>query len=129
MPVTLPSLNNFVHLHWAQYHRKRKEWGQWVMVAKTQAHVYGHPKLQRVRIEIERRCNRPIHDDDNLEASRKMLIDAIVENGILAGDTREVIVECTITQVKVAKRDAETVVRIYPITATSPIIASASLTE
>lgn len=115
MPVTLPSMNNFVKLHWSQYARQRKEWGQWVMVAKAQARVLGRPELKRVRIQIERRSPRPVYDDDNLAASRKWLMDALVQNGILLDDNREVIVECTITQIKVPKKEAETVVRICPI--------------
>lgn len=115
MPIALPSLNSFVKMHWAQYARHRKEWGQWVMVAKAQARVLGRPELKRVRIEIERRTARLILDQDNLQASRKWLMDALVQNGILADDSTEVIEQCTITQVKVPKKDGETVVRIYAL--------------
>ena len=112
--ATLPSLNTFVKNHWAQYHRQRKEWGQLVMVAKVQAHVRGDPKYSRVRLEIERHSARPIYDEDNLQAGRKFLCDALVQNGLISDDSTDVITECRVTQRKTTKAEAKTVVRIYP---------------
>lgn len=116
IPELLPSLNSMAGRgHWTAYHRDKKRWRDWVLVAKlNQAKLYGTPKYARARLEIDRYCVQPVKDADNLGASTKWLLDAIVAHGILADDSTEHIGTPKIQQIRCPRAEQRTVVRIYP---------------
>jgi hypothetical protein len=119
IPLLLPSFNRMGGAgrgHWTAWQKDKKQWSDWVMVAKlNQAKVYGQPRYERARVEIDRHCVQDIKDADNLRAGTKWLLDAIVGHGILKDDSREHIGEPVIRQVRCKRTDLPlTVVRIYP---------------
>ncbi len=118
LPLLLPSLNRMGGAgrgHWTAWQKDKKLWSDWVLVAKlNQAKIFGQPKHERARIEIDRHCTADIKDADNLRAGTKWLLDAIVSHGILKDDSTEHIGEPKITQVRCKRGDPpRTVVRIY----------------
>lgn len=124
IPLLLPSLNAMGGAgrgHWTAWQKDKKLWTDWVLVAKlNQAKVYGQPKLERARIEIDRHCVQDVKDEDNLRAGTKWLMDALVGHGILKDDSREHVGIPTITQIRCKRTDLpRTVVRIYPLDDTS----------
>jgi hypothetical protein len=120
IPELLPSLNKMAGAgrgHWSSWQREKKKWADWVLVAKhNQAKIFGTPKLERVRIHIERHCWSKITDDDNLRAGCKHLLDGLVSRGLIKDDKREVIVELELEQLKISRKEPQkTVVRIFPL--------------
>lgn len=126
IPLLLPSLNAMGGAgrgHWTAWQKDKKLWTDWVLVAKlNQAKLYGQPKFERARIEIDRYCAQDVKDEDNLRAGTKWLLDALVAHGILKDDSREHIGVPTIRQIRckrASQRATETdqprtVIRIYP---------------
>lgn len=118
IPLLLPSLNRMGGAgrgHWTAWQKDKKLWSDWVLVAKmNQAKIYGQPKHERARIEIERYCVQDIKDADNMAASTKWLMDAIVAHGILKDDSTEHVGTPVIRQIRCKRTDPpRTVVRIY----------------
>lgn len=119
IPLLLPSLNAMGGAgrgHWTAWQKDKKLWTNWVLVAKlNQAKLYGQPKIERARVEIDRYCVQDVKDEDNLHAGRKWLMDALVGHGILKDDSREHVTVET-RQIRCKRADPpRTVVRIYPL--------------
>jgi hypothetical protein len=118
IPLLLPSLNRMAGAgrgHWTAWQKEKKQWSDWVLVAKlNQAKIYGQPKYERARVEIDRYCTKDITDEDNLQAGRKWLMDALVGHGILKGDSREEIISLVTRQIRCKRTDPpRTVVRLF----------------
>jgi hypothetical protein len=119
IPLLLPSLNAMGGAgrgHWTAWQKEKKLWSDWVLVAKhNQAKLFGQPKHERARVEIDRHCVQDVKDADNLRAGTKWLLDAIVGHGILKDDSKANIGEPEIRQIRCRRTDQpRTVVRIYP---------------
>lgn len=87
IPELSPSLNRTLRLgHWSKHHRYRKHWSMLVLVAKSDAGVYGTPNFPRALVTVERHGGRTM-DVDNLFGSAKAVVDGLRDCGIIADDS------------------------------------------
>jgi hypothetical protein len=71
------------------------------------------PMLGPVKMELIRYSTGPNMDYDNLVSTGKLILDAIVRNGILPDDNPHIITERTYTQTRVATAaEQRTVIRL-----------------
>lgn len=108
IPRVTPSLNKLLRLHWTTRRALQRDWGWEVAFAKRKAGVFGWPRYERCTVEIERRAPRLL-DHDNAVGGLKVLLDALVANGLIEDDRPEVIGAPLVTQ---ATGSAQTTVRL-----------------
>lgn len=108
IPEPTPSLNPLLRQFWAHRVKDQKRWRWLVRAARLNANYHPKEPLQQARVTITRHGKR-ILDKDNLYGGVKGLVDLLVKEKILAGDT-PFHVELTVEQ-KVTK-NPRTVVRI-----------------
>lgn len=108
-----PSLNVLLGHHWNRRRKHRDRWRWLTRQALGAAKFWDRPQWRKASLTIERHGPR-ILDADNYRAGTKFLTDSLVEAGILANDTPEVIGEPALVQV-LSKTERKTVVRIEGI--------------
>lgn len=111
-PEPTPSVNRLHGYHWSRKKRERTKWGWYARSAALQLGMGAPPA--RARVEIVRHGARLL-DPDNLTAGCKWLIDSLVAERFLMGDTEEHLDLARPRQV--AGRERKTVVTIRPLTA------------
>lgn len=110
-PFTHPGLNGPEGLMRAHF-RTKKEWKDKIAVIALSQSLYRHPG--KVRLTYIRKSTGTL-DEDNLSASRKLFMDSLVGIGIIADDTKAVIVEKVEIQEKSKRKDQGTVIIIEDI--------------
>ena len=115
IPRVTPSLNAFARAHWRVIHALRRDWSQEVWVAKLAQRIFADPRHEKVRVLIERCSHRLIRDEDNLIGGCKPVMDALVENGLILDDNRDVVLDMAVRQVKVRRLEACTIITIEPL--------------
>jgi Holliday junction resolvase RusA-like endonuclease len=96
IPQASPSLNSTTRRHWRVYYRQKKLWQTLIMVAKSQAGVYGRPLFERAKVNIERHGVK-LCDVDNLIGGTKVCTDSLRALGLIVDDSPWHI-ELTVTQ-------------------------------
>jgi hypothetical protein len=86
IPESTPSLNRIWGGHWAKKHEMRKRWQWLVRAARLQAKVYDPPNYPRAIVTIERYGGKHL-DHDNFVAGTKCLMDSLVRERLIAGDS------------------------------------------
>lgn len=114
IPEATPSLNRMLGGHWSKKHQTRNHWWWLVKAARLDAKVFITPNYDRARITVERTGAR-ILDSDNCMAGLKFMIDGLVHEGLIAGDTPAHIGTPVVRQF-VDRKLRRTVVRIESIT-------------
>ena len=74
-------------MHWSS-RRKAQAKVAWEIIASG---MKAKRPLQRARVSITRRTTGVAPDPDNLVASAKLILDALVQLGIIADDTPDVV--------------------------------------
>jgi hypothetical protein len=100
--------------HWTVKHKDRNDWLKHVTVATLlqgwkPGPLFPKPFKRAVKIEVHSAAR--FMDPDNLQASRKPILDSLVEMGVLYDDAAEYC-ESTITQHKSTRKDARTIIEI-----------------
>jgi hypothetical protein len=99
IPEVTPSSNAFLWKHWSVKRKIRKDWSLYVLEAKHNARALVKA-TSRAHLTIHRYAARRL-DIDNLVGGCKFLIDALVEQGLLLGDSPDLLhVEYRQTPVK-----------------------------
>jgi hypothetical protein len=107
-----PSLNVLLGNHWSKRRAHRERWRWLTRQALGAAKFWERPQWRKARVSIERHGPR-ILDADNYRAGTKFLTDSLVEAGILADDTPDVIGEPELRQV-LSKTERKTIIHIEP---------------
>lgn len=126
IPLLLPSLNQTQGRgHWSFHAREKNRWADWILVAKlNQAKVYGWPRYERARIEIDRYCVSMIKDADNLAGGGpKYVLDGLKKHGLILDDSMDRIGRPEIKQIRCPRAEQRTVIRIYPEGPAAPLDA------
>ena len=113
IPESTPSLNAYWGGHWSKKHELRKRWAWLVRAARIRAKVFEAPKYPRAVLTLERYGARML-DHDNLVAGMKPLVDSLVKEGFIAGDSPQHI---TATYVQHVGKQRGTIVRIEGVSA------------
>lgn len=98
-----PGLNEMLRQHFRERGRMRDRWTQEILAQRGGA----PPRLQKASVLIRRYYARNPLELDNLYASAKIPLDALVHAGILLDDNLKVLIDLTMMQDKVAKVDQE----------------------
>jgi hypothetical protein len=86
IPEPTPSLNPMLRQFWSLRHKDQKRWRWLVRAARLEAKYHPVAPIQKARVTITRHGKR-ILDKDNLYGGVKGLVDLLVKEGIIAGDT------------------------------------------
>lgn len=86
IPEPTPSLNPMLRQFWAKRVEDQKRWRWLVRAARLNARVHLEKPLLKARVTITRHGKR-ILDRDNLYGGVKGLVDILVKEGLIAGDT------------------------------------------
>jgi hypothetical protein len=86
IPESTPSLNRIWGGHWKNKHELRTRWLWLVRQARLKAKVYDRPNYPRARLTIERWGAKHL-DHDNFVAGTKPMVDSLVQEGLIAGDS------------------------------------------
>jgi hypothetical protein len=81
-----PSLNIVWGGHWKNKHELRNRWAWLVRAARLKAKVYDPPNYPRATLTIDRYGGRHL-DFDNFVAGCKPMIDSLVSEKLISGDT------------------------------------------
>lgn len=82
----LPSLNEVINTHWANYYRKKKTTSESIMWEIKEAGIVPVQGKARVTIQCYEQDHR--RDEDNVIAtSGKIILDALVKMGIIHNDS------------------------------------------
>ena len=90
IPINLPSLNqsnNAARTHWSKAHRQKRQWTEmvaWECIKQELETVRG-PAF----IEFEWREKDARRDPDNISASKKFILDGLVEAHVLPNDNQK----------------------------------------
>lgn len=98
--------------HWSKHHQHRKHWSMLVLVAKSEAGVYGVLRMPKARVVIERHGGKLL-DHDNAVAGCKAIIDGLKDCGLIADDSPDHIT-LELEQHPGMRLARRTVVRISP---------------
>ena len=87
IPCELPALNEVIDKskrHWSQYAKQKKQWTRFVALL---ARLNLKPVEKQVSLSILWVCANRKRDPDNIVAGgRKVILDGLVEAGVLKGD-------------------------------------------
>ncbi len=87
IPCELPALNEVIDKskrHWSQYAKQKKQWTRFVALL---ARLNLKPVEEQVSLSITWVCKDRRRDPDNIVAGgRKIILDGLVEAGILSND-------------------------------------------
>ena len=111
IPISLlcPSPNRALRMHWSRRKVLKKKWTQYFLEHR---HKFDIP-IKKCRLILTRGYVNRRHrlDPDNLTASFKYLIDAMIDAGILEDDSADVVVSLECRQVKQKRKDH--CIRVY----------------
>jgi hypothetical protein len=82
----VPSLNVVWGGHWSKRQDLRKRWGWLVRAARLQAKVFDPPNYPHATLTIER-FGKTHLDHDNFVGGGKVLIDCLVRERLISGDS------------------------------------------
>lgn len=99
--------------HWRAVHAEKKKWRLKTIAALAKANKPACP-LVAASLTLTRFTSRP-SDFDNRVSSFKAVIDALVEAGVLAADTDEVIRERHYPWVKCANKDSRIKIEVMEL--------------
>jgi len=106
VPLKVESLNRMMQVHWSKRHRIKKQW-EWALMAAAAGRASGPYR----RIEIVS-FRQKFLDDDNLRGGAKPVLDALQDLEWIVGDDMESIDPVIYRQVKVAKGEECTIVKV-----------------
>jgi hypothetical protein len=105
IPRITQSLNKHLRLHWRERHKLKDTWGWEVKVATFDHDIPPAKTLEFRRVKIASYRNSFL-DPDNLYGGVKILVDRLVEQGLLYDD-RQSCLDLTVTQEHVKKRNEQ----------------------
>lgn len=106
-----PSINGSYGHHWQKKHKLKARWRMLLTAARMNAKFYDQPRYPKATVTIERYGPR-ILDADNARGGMKILMDQLVQQGLLLDDKPAVIGEPVVRQF--TGKERKTVVRIEP---------------
>ncbi len=112
IPETAPSPNVYVRAHWRVYHRIKSRW-HWLVMEALQPRGKPESALPKARLTITRYGVRML-DPDNLVASQKPVIDALMSAGLILSDGWT---DCELHVGQVKDKRKRTFVMIEPLPA------------
>jgi hypothetical protein len=111
VPVALcPGTNRLMRMHWATRRRLMREL-MWSLRVACPGACFGYRDPARVRVRIAR-CTRTRMDPDNLVASAKHILDALVRLGVIVDDAQ---VDLRVKWVRHAARVGCVIVHVYEV--------------
>ena len=100
------SVNRILGMHWSKRQRYNRSILDEMFLAKNDIGLFGLPRLEDVTVSIEvSYFGRVPMDHDNLVASCKPVIDALVKLGILLDDNPKVIKKLTVSETQTCRAD------------------------
>ena len=110
------SVNRVLRMHWAKRHNYNAIWVDEVFAAKNEIKLWGRPEHTDVTVRIRLFYSGQVAmDEDNLVASCKPIIDALVKNGILLDDSPDHVRGVTVSQTKTRPKDTGVSIAIEPV--------------
>ena len=105
VPVAPLSVNRVLRMHWRRRQQYNTHVLSAVLVAKNRIGMFGRPMFDEVNLSLHVKSRRGqiAMDPDNLVASCKPFIDALVVHGIIRDDSPDVVRALTVDQEAVAK--------------------------
>lgn len=107
-----PSINVSYGHHWSKKHALKARWRMLVTAARLAAKIYDKPRYPKAKVTIER-YGPKVLDADNARAGMKILMDQLVQQGLLLDDNPNVIGEPIVRQI-VSRTERKTIVTVEP---------------
>lgn len=96
IPEVAPSLNKVLRTHWSDVRRLKAYWARLIWLERLERRADMHPPFVKAKVSIVRQSLKQL-DTDNLYGSAKVILDALVSNGVIEDDSPDHI-ELTVTQ-------------------------------
>lgn len=101
----LPGANDFMYKHWRVHSKLKSSWGLITRAAIRHAKIkpVGHARISCLWMEQATTMKKHRRDPDNFIFAQKIILDAIVKEGILIDDSMDYVLALNHTWVEVSR--------------------------